>query len=219
MNDKELINIWKSYDQKLDQVLVLNKQITYDLTKKKLNKTINKMKYPIKMMLFIGAPYTLLLFIITFIAFKSGGFFVCLGFGTISIIMAIVFGRYLYHLKLIADINRHHDIVVVQEKMSRLKLSVFNSTKLAIVQIPFWVICWMSLDALKNAPLLYGGVNAIIFLSFSIFAYWLFKNISIQKKDSKVSSFFLSGSDWDPLIKSASILDQLKEYQSVEFKQ
>ena len=216
MEDNELLNIWKSYDQKLEQVLSINKQLTYDLTKDKLNKTINRLKTPKRVMLFFGIPYTLLLIFITFIAFKAGSPFVFIGFGAISIIMTIVVILYFYHLVLINAINNNSNIIEVQEKISKLKVSSFNSTKLAIIQLPFWSICWVSLDAVKNAPFLYGGINFIVFLGLSYFTYWLYRNIDIQNMDSKINKFFFAGSEWDPIIKSTNILEQLKEYKSNE---
>ena len=169
---------------------------------------------PKKLTLFFGIPYTILLFFITFIAVKSGSPFVSIGFGVISIIMAIVVMTYIYHLVLISEIDNSSNIIEVQEKISKLKISSFNSTKLAIIQLPFWSICWVSLDALKGSPFLYGGINLIVFIGLSFFAYWLYINIDLQNLDSKINKFFFSGSEWDPIIKSANILEQLKEYKT-----
>ena len=214
MKDNELQNIWKSYDHKLEQVLQLNKQLTYDLTKDKLSKTINQLRRPKRIILFFGIPYTLTLFCITLIGLKAGSPFISLGFGAISIIMSIVIVLYFYHFNLINEINNNHCIVEVQERISLLKISSFNSTKLALIQIPFWTICWVSYDALLSSPFLYGGINLIVFLGFSVFTYWLYKNLDIHNLDSKINKFFFSDSDSTPIIKSASILEQLKEYKT-----
>lgn len=214
MEDNELLKIWKSYDQKLDQVLLLNKQLASSLTKNDLNKTINKLKRPKIVMLLIGIPYTFLLYFITFIAYQAGVFFVSIGFGAISLIMNIVIVSYIYHLYLISEINKNDNIIEVQKKLSSLKISSFNTIKLALLQIPFWSICWMSLDALKNSIFWYGGINLLIFLGLSYCSYWLYKNLNIHNLDSKLNQFFFSGSEWDPIIKSLDILQQLKEYKS-----
>lgn len=214
MEDNELLNLWKSYDQKLEQVLLLNKQLTFDLTKNKLNKTINKLGKSKNIMLLIGVPYILLLYFITFIGYQAGGIFVTMGFGTIALIMTMVVTLYFYQIYLISEINSSYDVVTVQEKLSKLKISSFNATRLTIIQLPFWSICWMSLNALKNSPLVYGGVNLVIFLGLSYFAYWLYKSLDIQNLDTEINKFFFSGSDWEPIIKSSEILEQLKEYKN-----
>ena len=213
MQDKELLNMWETYDQKLDQVLMLNKEIVYEMTRSKLNKTIGRMQAPKQVMLFIGMPYTLLLYFITFIAYQAEAVFVMLGFGAIGLIMNIVVVSYCYHLFLIHQISRSEEVVEVQKRLAELKFSSFRTTRWAIIQLPFWTICWMSLNALETSPILYGGIHLVLFLGFSYLAYWLYGQLSLENKDSKVSRFFLSGREWTPIIQSSEILDQLKEYE------
>ncbi len=211
MNEKELLNIWKLYDQKLDELLTINKQMASDISKQKLNRTIGSLQLPKKFLLILGTPYTFLLYFITFIGYNANAFFVMLGFGIISLIMTGVIVSYGYHLYLISQIKRTQNILEVQTKLARLKLSSFNVARLAIIQLPFWSICWMSLDALQHSPLVYGGVNLILFLGLSYVTYWLYKELNRQ--DSKVSQIFLSGMEWEPILKASSILEQMKEYR------
>jgi hypothetical protein len=213
MKDIEIENIWKSNDQKLDEILSLNKEIVYDLTKEKARKTIGTMRKPKRAMLIIGIPYTIFLYLITFIGFKAGAIFVTLGFGLISLIMTAISIGYFYHLHLINSISRLQEIVDVQKKIAELKISSFNIARLALVQIPFWSICWLSLDTLKKSPMLYGGVNLIVFLALAYFSYWLYKGLDLKNSNSKIGRLFLSGAEWEPIIKASEILDQLKDYK------
>jgi len=162
MKDNELLEIWKSNDQKLDQLLSLNQEFIHRMTKDRLKNTIERMHKPKRLALLVGLPYTLLLYAITLIAFKADGLFVVIGFGSISLIMTIIIIAYFYHIYLINQISNTQEIITAQRKLAKLKLSSFNITRLAIIQLPFWSICWMSLDALKNSPFLYGGVNLLI---------------------------------------------------------
>jgi len=212
MQDDELLSIWKSYDQKMEEVLSINRTLIYELTKGKLNTTINKLRRPKRVLLCMGIPYTLLLYLITLVAYQADAFFVTRGFGAIALIMTTIVILYLYHLYLIDQISNSDDILYVQEKLSSLKLSSFNCARLAVFQLPFWSMCWVSVDALKNSPILYGGVNLAVFLGLTYLSYWLYKRLSIQHADSKVSRFFLSGIEWEPIIQSSNILEQLKEY-------
>lgn len=212
MNEKEMVTLWKSYDQKLERILSLNNEMIIHMTKAKLNDTINTMRRPKQIMLFIGIPYTLLLYFLSFIGYQAGGFFVSIGFGMIGLIMTGVIIGYIYHLHLINQIKRSQDIIAVQTKIAQLKISSFNIARLVVLQLPFWSICWMSLDALKASPLIYGGINAIVFIGLSYIAFWLYKEMSITG-DSKVSRIFFSGMEWDPILKASKILDQIKEYQ------
>lgn len=218
MQNDELINIWKSYDSKLDKVLSLNKKLIYELTKNNLRTTISTMKGPKSRMLLLGIPYTIFLYFISFIAFKAGGIFVTIGFGMISIIMSATIVGYLYQLQLVHHISRSQDIMAVQKKIAELKISTFNLARLAVLQLPFWSICWISFEALKNSPLWYGGINLIVFFGLTYLSYWLYKRISIDNRTSKVSQFFLSGVEWEPILKSSQILAQLKELENTHME-
>jgi hypothetical protein len=211
MKDIELVDIWKSYDQKLDEVLTLNKEIVFELTKEKVGKTIRTMRRTKKTMLFIGIPYTLFLYILTFIGYNAEGIFVLIGFGSISLIMTAIIIGYFYHIYLINSISRAQEVFDVQKKISELKISSFNIVRLSIIQIPFWSICWMSLDAFKKSPIIYGGVNLIVLLGLIYLSVWLYKSLNPRNTNSKVREFFLSGTEWEPIKKASEILEQLKD--------
>jgi len=214
MEDKEILKLWKSHDQKLEEVLTLNKEIAYEVTKKKLHKTINSLRLPKSILLIIGLPYTFILCFITWITFKAGAFVMMLGFGIISLIMIGVIIGYFYQLSLIAKINHEETISKVQKSIAELKISSFNIARLTVLQLPFWSVCWVSMEGLKNSPFIYGGINLIIFLGLSHVSYWLYQNLSIDHTTSKISKVIFSGKEWEPILKSSDILKQLKEYES-----
>lgn len=213
METTELQNIWKSYDQKIDKILTINKQIAIDLTRQKFNNQIGRLVRPKWTAVFLGIPYTLLLLAVTSIAVIAGAYFVAFGFGAISIIMTVLLIRYFFQLHLINQIRKSDEVLSTQQQLSSLKLSSFRSLNLAIFQLPFWSVCWVSIDALKDSPVVYGGINLLIFILLACAAYWLFQKMSYKNKESKVREFFLSGEEWEPIIKSAELLEQIKEYK------
>ncbi len=210
MNEQEMISLWQSHEDKLNQVLKVNKELLFEVTKNRLQQTIGKLRRPKSMMLILGIPYTLLMCFITMIALKAGGVFQVIGFGAITLLMILILSIYGYHLYLVQGISGAQDIVRVQSKLSMLRISSYNCARLAVLQLPFWVICWVSTKALWEAPLLYGGINLLLFLLFSWGSFWLYQQLDPTKPQTKVSRFFLSGSEWEPITKSAHILEQLK---------
>jgi len=213
MENNELKAIWNAYDQKLDKVLSFNRELVYAMTKNKLNTTIGVMRAPKAGALLFGIPYTILLYFITFIGYQAGAFFVTMGFGIIALIMAGVIVGYCYQLHLISEISRAENIVIVQRKIADLKISSFNLARLAIIQLPFWSVCWVSMEALQDSPLLYGGANLIVFLGLSYLSYWLYTSLSMSSMDTKLSKLFFSGVEWQPILKASEILTQLEELE------
>lgn len=156
---------------------------------------------------------TALLIIIAIIATIAKAYFVALGFGAISLIMILLLIHYCYQLHLISQIRNDEDVLTTQYNLSKLRISSFNSLNLAVCQLPFWSICWMSLNALQESSLIYGGINLLIFSVLSYIAYWLYQKMSYKNKKSKIRDFFLSGREWEPILKSAEILEQIKAYE------
>ena len=61
MENIELQNIWKSYDQNILSMLEINKDIAINLSKQKLDKQISRLYRPKWTSVLIGVPYTILL--------------------------------------------------------------------------------------------------------------------------------------------------------------
>ena len=208
MNDKELLQLWNNYDPKLDQVLKLNQDLTIELTKNKLQRAIGRMIWPKRLIFLLGLPYTLILIIVTRITFESEAYVMSLSFGVISLIMLITLASYIYHLFLISAINIDDSVRDVQQRLSQLRLSSFTLTRMTVFQLPFWSLCWFSINAFKTSPFWYGGINIIIFLGLSFIAWWIYR--SLGNKESKISKIVFTGIEWEPIVKSSDILEQLK---------
>lgn len=213
MENIELQNIWKSYDQKIQNMLAINRDIAINLSKQKLDKQISRLYRPKWSAVLIGLPYTILLSVVTIIAFNANAYLVAIGFGAISLIMVILLANYFYQLYLISEIRNSDEVLSTQQQLSKLRISSFNCLNFAVFQLPFWSICWISIEALKESPLVYGGINLLVFLILTYISYWLFQKLSYKQKESKIRNFFLSGSEWEPILKSAEILEQIKEFE------
>lgn len=214
MENIELKDIWKSYDRKLESMLAINKEIAVNLSRQKLNKQISKLYRPKLTAIIVGVVYTLFLIVIATITSLAKAYFMGIGFGSIALIMMVVIVLYLYQLYLISKIKRDEEVLATQQLLAQLRISSFNSLKLAISQLPFWSICWISVNGLKDSPLVYGGVNLLIFITLCYLSYWTYKKLSYKNKKSKVRDFFLSGSEWEPILKSEEILEQIREYKN-----
>jgi hypothetical protein len=213
MDNIALKQLWQSQNEKIDNLLSINKKIAVELAREKISKQLGKLYQPKLTAIFIGVPYTLLLVGITIIAFMAKAYFVTTGFGAISLIMMGLLGKYCYQLYLINKLRHNDEVISTQEQLSKLQLSSYQSVILAVFQLPFWALCWISLDALIESPLVYGGVNVLIFSLLTYLSYWLHKRLSPTHPDSKIRDFFFSGSEWEPIVKSAAILEQIKEYE------
>ena len=95
MNDIELKNIWKNYDEKLEKVIACNESLVKEVTKLKVESSLAKAK-PIKIFaLAIGIPWVIILYSLFILGCLSGAVFFAISFGAIAIINTIVIVTYI----------------------------------------------------------------------------------------------------------------------------
>lgn len=215
MDSNNLQAIWKSYDDKMEKLLTVNKAIAVELTRQKMNKQISRLNRPKWLGINIGIPYTILIWTVAMTATLAQAYLVAIGFGAIGLIMTILLGHYFYQLHLIDQVSNSEDVLSTQKQLSKLRLSSIRSLNLSVIQLPFWSLCWVSIDAVVESPLLYGGVNLVVFLLLACLAWWLYQQLSDTSKPSRVGDYLLSGWEWEPIVKSAALLEQIEEYEQV----
>jgi|GEM_PF-2176651 len=214
MNDNEILTLWKTYDQQLKKVLAVNQQMAEEVTQLKVKKLLSGTARVKKFTILVGCLFLALCWMAVIAGLKAGAVFFTVGFGAIALINASLVIAYFYHLYLIQKIDTSDSIVSVQENLSRLKISGFKITRLSLVQIPCWFVCWISYDAFLGSFWSYGVISIFFVLGSGYGTYWLFKNLHIDHLDSKISRLFFSGLDWDPIVQSVRILEQVKAYKN-----
>lgn len=213
MNTTEINTLWKAYDNKLNAVLDINTELIIELTKQKLNKQIGSLFRPKIFHLILAIPYIMLLVAITCFASLNQAVFVAVGFGSIALINIILSIAYFYHIHLIHSIQKSDDVLFAQQQVAKLKISSYNCFRLAVSQLPFWSICWVSINALKAAPLRYGGINLMIFLVFCFIAYKLYTALSAANTNSKLRKFLLTDREFEAIDKANDLISQIKSYK------
>ena len=218
MEDTELINIWKSYDRKLEENLLLNKQNARDITNMKVGSFLASMK-PLKIFTilvgivwvgFFGIIITNL--IIFAFSMVSPFFLISAGIQVLLTTTALVI--YIYQLILIRQVDISEPILATQEKLARLKTSTLWVARILFLQLPVWTTFYLNKSMLANGNIVLYIIQAIVTLSFTYLAVWLFRNIKYENRDKKWFRLIFNGNEWSPVIKSMELLSQIDEYRT-----
>lgn len=213
MENPEIIDLWKSYNEKLESCLSINKQMAEDISKLKVKNSIASMK-PIKIFtLFVGFVWvgfgSFILFHLYRYAFEAIPKFPLFS-ATIQILLtAIAVVVYLFQLILIHTVDISESIIDTQKKLLKLKNSSLWVTRILFLQMPVWATFFISESAIRAGNLTYILINGAIICLFIYAAIWLFFNIKDSNKDKKWFKFLFSGKEWTPIIKSMEILQQI----------
>jgi len=214
MEDTEIINLWKSYDKKLEENLQFNKKNAEDITKIKVQSFLSSMK-PIKIfivlfsLVWVGFVDVL---IINIFDVASPFFLVSAAIHVLLTKLAI--GIYLYQLILIYQVDINEPVLATQEKLVRLRSATLLISRLLFLQLPVWTTFWWNEVMLREWNVFQWLITGSVTLAFAIAAIWLFINIKYENKDKKWFRLLFTGIEWNPLVKSMELLSQIDEYKT-----
>ncbi|MEY3239355.1 MAG: hypothetical protein RIR11_793 [Bacteroidota bacterium] len=220
MNENELKLLWQSAHEKLEDNLLVNRKNTEDITRLKAKNFLSSMK-PIKIFtLIVGilwvailGPVVVQLFIH---AYDQVSLYFLYAAATQVVLTAIAVVVYIYQLDLIYKIDFSEPVLNIQEKLSKLKVSTLNVTRILFLQLPVWTIFYWNDSMFENGNLFLWIIQIIITLAMSCLAIWLFFHIKFENRDQKWFKLIFSGKEWQPMLQSMELLSQIEVYQGDE---
>ena len=213
MEDTEIINLWRTYGQRLEESLQLNRSNAEEITRLKVKSFLSSMK-PIKLFtIAAGIIWVLLIDILIIKTFPIANWFFIISAGIQVLLTKLAIVIYLYQLILIHQADISEPVLETQQKLASLRSTTIQVTRVLFLQLPVWTTFYWN-----RSMLLYGNwalyvIQAAITLSFIFAAIWLFRNIKYENKDKKWFRLIFSGNEWDPVIRSIELLNEVKEFR------
>ena len=220
MDDKQLENILESYNQKLEQARVLNRQSwvlnlqCFETLQK--NKTETKLKSLINFKLFAVGLGILWMFFLCYIFYFSLGkasVFFIISCAAIILFTTFAIAVYLHHVNLISKINNSASVVIAQERITKLKLSTLNVTRILFLQAPFYCTFWWTTKMIVDSPLSFWLISFPVALLFTFASIWLYRNISIKNVNKKWFKILFNSPEWNSLIYANSFLEEINSFK------
>ncbi|UZR99891.1 hypothetical protein [Chondrinema litorale] len=214
MEEIDIMEIWKGYESKLNETLQINRQNTMEITKMKIKSHLVSLK-PIKVFTILaGIIWVFFLDIIAIVAFNAGNISLLVSAVGLTIINKLAIGVYLYHLYLISKVGINSSVMELQDKLSRLKVSTLNITKILFLQFPLWTTFYWGWGMTQyGSPILWTIQLAITFTSIYL-SYWLYINIKSENQNKKWFKLIFAEKEWQAVLKSMTLLEQVDEYKN-----
>lgn len=213
MEDNEIMNLWRSYDQRLQESLQLNRKNAEDITQLKAQSFLGSMR-PVKIFtIVVGILWVLLVDTILIGSFGKASWFFTISMGVQVILTKIAIGVYLYQLVELRQTSLSEPILATQERIARLQSSTLWVTRLLFLQTPVWTTFFWSKGLFAHGNPFLLALPVVIVLLFTGIAVWLFLNIRWENRHKRWFRFIFRGREWDPMLKASELLDQLGEYR------
>jgi len=214
MEDTEIINLWKSYDKKLEENLLFNRKNAEDITKIKVQSFLSSMK-PMKIFIVLfSLVWVGFVDILIFNIFDVASPFFLVSAAIHVLLTKLAIGIYLFQLILIYQVDINEPVLATQEKLVRLRSSTLWISRLLFLQLPVWTTFWWNEVMLREWNVFQWLVTGSVTLAFAIAAIWLFFNIKYENRDKKWFRLLFTGIEWNPVVKSMELLSQIDEYKT-----
>ncbi|GDX47080.1 hypothetical protein LBMAG24_24080 [Bacteroidota bacterium] len=215
MNDTDLKYLWQTGNNQIAINQKSDKSSLDKLTKRNVSHFLSSMK-PIKiftllagLLWVLGIGYVLIK--LTIIAYDqvSPYFLYSAFFQVMLTAMAVII--YIIQLSTLYSIDFNKPVVILQKTLINLKASTLNVTKILILQLPFWTTFYWNESMFKNGTLPLFILQGAVTISFTCLAIWLFFNLKYENADKWWFKLLLQGKEWEPLITSIGILNDMEE--------
>ncbi len=215
MEEKEIISLWQSYNKKLEDSLMLNKKNAEDITGMKVRSLLASMQ-PLKIFAILaGVGWVGFVDVLIVNLFRVASPFFLVSAGIQSVLTTLAIGIYLYQLILINQTDIGEPVLATQERIARLKSSTLWAARLLFLQLPVWTTFYINQNMLKHGNDWLYAVQIIVTTAFTYAAAWLFFNIRYENRNKKWFRLILKGKEWDPVMKSMELLEEINEYRKI----
>jgi hypothetical protein len=215
MENIEIINLWKQYDEKLEKSLSLNQKIITELQQQKAKNALKPARNYKVLVVFIGIIYSALVGYFLYHLSPLASIFINLSVGIHLLIMVIAVGMYIRQLVLISEIDRSENILHMQQKMAKLQSSTLKVIGICFLQFPVFATWNIRLELIEENPLMFWLVQMPIVALLTYIGIWFYRNINIKNMDKRWFRMMFYGVEWSSIIKSGKFLKEIESFEKV----
>ena len=219
MEETNFVLLWKEQYEKIDQSLVINKQLLKEIINQKAESALQSLIRFKTRGIVAAVIYLILLGIVLFYSishYSSAGNYFILSMGAIFLINVKALYDYIKHLVWANNIDYNGSITEIQQKLAKLQISILRHSRFMVLQFPFWTTFYLSDKWFPHSV----GWGYIIFqilftASFTYLAYWLYKNLTVENADKKWIKSLIAGSGGKPVMKALAFYKELETFEQV----
>lgn len=213
MEELALKELWQSYNNRLEESLLINKKNTESITKMQAVSLLYSIK-PIKIFaILVGIGWVFVIDTFLWQLFEVASLFFLISAGIQVILTKLALFIYLYQLIVIYQIDISEPVVATQEKLASLRSSSLWVARILFLQLPVWTTFYLRKEMFDVTNQSYVIVNMAITLLFALVSLWLFFNIKYSNKDKKWFRMIFGGKEWDNVLKSIALYNDIQDFK------
>lgn len=213
MENIEIINLWKQYDEKLEKSLSLNQKIVAELQQQKAKNALKPARNYKYLAVLNGLIYAGLIVYFLYYLNPFTSIFIKVSVAIHLLVTLVAIGMYVRQLVLISEIDRSENILQMQQKMATLQSSTLKVIGVCFLQLPVFITWGISFELINNNPLVFWLVYVPIVFLFTYVGIWLYRNINIKNMDKKWLRIMFYGAEWNSILRSGKLLKDIESFE------
>ncbi len=220
MEDITLQNLWKEYDQKLEESRVLNlqswalnKQSFEMIQTQKAKSKLNRLASFKIGSIILGILLMIVLCWLIFSTITWQGIFFNISAGMIVLFTLIAVIAYIKQVALIRQIDESNSVVETQQKLALLQALTLRITGILWLQMPFY-----STISLTPAMFVTGGLKTWVITiiatgTLTFASVWLYRNIHYKNRHKKWFKILFSSLEWTYVTRAIEFMDEIERFK------
>jgi hypothetical protein len=213
MENIEIINLWKQYDEKLEKTLSLNQKIVAELQQQKVKNALKPARNYKYLAVLNGLVYAGLIVYFLYYLNPFASVFIKVSVAIHLVVTLVAIGMYVRQLVLISEIDRSENVIQMQQKMATLQGSTLKVIGVCFLQLPVFITWGISFELINNNPLGFWLVYVPIILLFALAGVWLYRNINIKNMDKRWLRIMFYGAEWNSILRSGKLLKEIETFE------
>jgi hypothetical protein len=216
MENIEILQLWKKYDEKLEKTLSLNQKIVAELQQQKAKKALMPAKRIKWGAVIMGIIYVALLAYAEYHLWPVGNVFLLGSIGGHILFCVFAIVMYLRQLILMHEIDVSESIVQIQQKLALLQTSTIKVVALCFLQLPIFSTWNITYGLIMEKPLNFWFIQVPIILLFTVVGTWLYFNIHPKNAEKEWFKIMFCGSEWSSMKRSSKLLQEIERFEKEE---
>lgn len=212
MNMDEFIQLWKSYDAKLEHSLQLNLRLLKEVQSQKTRSVLRTLTAGRVIGIVLGVLYEIVLCVACWYVRSQP--VMAISIGVFIVVTAIAMVAYLRELTLIGRIGYAENIVDTQEKLAGIQSSIIRALRISWIQLPFWATFFVNNELMRKGGPVFWAVEIPLVLAFTVIAIILFRNLTPEKMERKRwVRKLVQGTGWKSVTRAIGFMQEIREFK------
>lgn len=208
----EFIQLWKTYDAKLEHSLQLNLRLLKEVQTQKTRSVLRTLTAGRVIGIVLGVLYEIILCVACWVVRSQP--VMAISIGVFIVVTGIAMGAYWWELVLIARIGYAENIVDTQEKLADIQSSMIRTLRISWIQLPFWATFFVSNELIRKGGPLFWAVEIPAVLAFTVAAIVLYRNLTPEVMERKKwVRKLLQGTGWRSITRAIGFMREIREFK------